>query len=47
MFWDLRVAQGYMARCAVQSETAGLLSGICALRSMRWRGAQLNQIPIS
>ncbi|MCI59498.1 hypothetical protein A2U01_0080753, partial [Trifolium medium] len=33
-----------MARCAVHSATMGLLSGICVLRIMEWRGALLNQV---
>ncbi|MCI76777.1 hypothetical protein A2U01_0098047, partial [Trifolium medium] len=32
-----------MARCAVQSEMTGILSGSCASRILVWRGAQLNQ----
>ncbi|MCI35023.1 hypothetical protein A2U01_0056244 [Trifolium medium] len=32
-----------MARCAVQAEIKGILSGMCASRSTVWRGAQLNQ----
>ncbi|MCI43691.1 hypothetical protein A2U01_0064929, partial [Trifolium medium] len=32
-----------MARCAVQSETTGILSGTCASRSLVRRSAQLNQ----
>ncbi|MCI37253.1 hypothetical protein A2U01_0058477, partial [Trifolium medium] len=33
-----------MARCAVHSGKAGILSGTGASRSMEWRGAQLNQL---
>ncbi|MCI35789.1 hypothetical protein A2U01_0057010 [Trifolium medium] len=43
-FCNLRVAQGSMARCAVQSVIVGFLSGSCASRSLVWRGAQLNQV---
>ncbi|MCI45274.1 hypothetical protein A2U01_0066513, partial [Trifolium medium] len=32
-----------MARCAVQSEIAGIPSGSCASRSLVWRDAQFNQ----
>ncbi|MCI39803.1 hypothetical protein A2U01_0061035, partial [Trifolium medium] len=32
-----------MARCAIHSAATSFLSGICALRNMEWRGAQLNQ----
>ncbi|MCI28882.1 hypothetical protein A2U01_0050085, partial [Trifolium medium] len=34
---------GSRARCAVHAAIAGILSGICASRSLEWRGAQLNQ----
>ncbi|MCI45039.1 hypothetical protein A2U01_0066278 [Trifolium medium] len=43
MFCKLRVAQGFMARCARHLEAKGFPSGTCALRSMEWRGAPLNQ----
>ncbi|MCI64081.1 hypothetical protein A2U01_0085338, partial [Trifolium medium] len=32
-----------MARCAVNVEATGFLSGSYALRRLVWRGAQLNQ----
>ncbi|MCI38189.1 hypothetical protein A2U01_0059417 [Trifolium medium] len=36
MFWDLRVAQGYLVRCAVHSAAAGFLSA-------EWYGALREQ----
>ncbi|MCI67022.1 hypothetical protein A2U01_0088280, partial [Trifolium medium] len=32
-----------MARCAVHSGMEGILSGVCASRSLRWLDAPLNQ----
>ncbi|MCI38851.1 hypothetical protein A2U01_0060080, partial [Trifolium medium] len=39
VFWNMRVAQGYLARCAGQSSATGFLSGSCAARQVAWRVA--------
>ncbi|MCI39515.1 hypothetical protein A2U01_0060747, partial [Trifolium medium] len=41
LFWQVRVTQGSMARCAVRSRPTGFLSGIGASRGLIWRGAQM------
>ncbi|MCI34381.1 hypothetical protein A2U01_0055600, partial [Trifolium medium] len=39
--WNMRVVQGSVVCCAVESGSNKFCSGSCALRRVRWRGAPL------
>ncbi|MCI24813.1 hypothetical protein A2U01_0045999 [Trifolium medium] len=43
LFWNLRVAQDSMARCAAKQVTPKTGSETCALRRTKWRIAQWTQ----
>ncbi|MCI40149.1 hypothetical protein A2U01_0061381 [Trifolium medium] len=44
VFWDLRAAQGALARRAVSSSKTKISSVSCASRRMAWRGAPLKNL---